>query len=165
MSNWYLIHTKIRRERVAQENLERQGYECFLPTILVEKLRGQRLRAVEEPLFTRYLFIRLDTSLNAMSWSPIRSTLGVSRLVKLGHTPAKIEDTLVEEIRTKTSCQQVHKRQFELGDAVVVTQGPFAGVEAIFEMADGEQRVMVLLNILSKQVRMSIPPAGIKKHY
>jgi transcriptional antiterminator RfaH len=47
----------------------------------------------------------------------------------------------------------------------VVTQGPFAGVEAIFEMADGEQRVMVLLNILSKQVRMSIPPAGIKKLY
>ena len=38
MSNWYLIHTKIRQERGALENLQRQGFECFLPQIWVEKL-------------------------------------------------------------------------------------------------------------------------------
>ena len=36
MSNWYLIHTKIRQERVALENLERQGFKCFLPLIRAE---------------------------------------------------------------------------------------------------------------------------------
>ena len=70
MHNWYLIHTKIRQEKVALENLERQGFECFLPVILAEKLRGSVLKVVEEPLFTRYLFIRLDDSVNAQSWSP-----------------------------------------------------------------------------------------------
>ncbi|MDR0735595.1 MAG: hypothetical protein LBF51_01965, partial [Zoogloeaceae bacterium] len=29
--HWHLIHTKIRLERRALENLERQGYECYLP--------------------------------------------------------------------------------------------------------------------------------------
>ena len=37
--DWYLIHTKVRQERCAQDNLERQGYTCFLPQIRAEKLR------------------------------------------------------------------------------------------------------------------------------
>ena len=45
----------------------------------------------------------------------------------------------------------------------MVTDGPFVGVEAIYQMADAEGRVMVLLNILSKQVKMSVPPASIRK--
>ena len=72
MSHWYLIHTKIRQERVALENLERQGFECFLPLIRVEKLRRSALVVVEEPLFPRYLFIRLASGTDAPSWSPIR---------------------------------------------------------------------------------------------
>lgn len=39
MTSWYLIYTKIRQERIALENLERQGFECFLPKIKVEKVR------------------------------------------------------------------------------------------------------------------------------
>ncbi|MDP3335894.1 MAG: transcription termination/antitermination NusG family protein, partial [Rhodoferax sp.] len=29
--NWYLIHTKPRLEKCALENLQNQGYTCFLP--------------------------------------------------------------------------------------------------------------------------------------
>lgn len=163
MSNWYLIHTKIRQERVALENLERQGFECFLPLIRVEKLRRGALQVVQEPLFPRYLFTRLGTGLESQSWAPIRSTVGVSRLVTFGQTPAKIEDELIAELQVKTDSTKVQLRHFEPGEQVVVTDGPFAGVEAIYQMADGESRVMVLLNILSKQVKMSVPPASIRK--
>ena len=37
--HWYLVHTKPRQEGLALENLERQGYECYLPTLPSEKLR------------------------------------------------------------------------------------------------------------------------------
>lgn len=163
MSNWYLIHTKIRQERVALENLERQGFACFLPTILAEKLCRGALQVVQEPLFPRYLFIRLGTGLESQSWAPIRSTLGVSRLVTFGQTPAKIDDELIAQLQIKTNSAEVQLRHFEPGEQVVVTDGPFVGVEAIYQMADAEGRVMVLLNILSKQVRMSVPPASIRK--
>ena len=46
---------------------------------------------------------------------------------------------------------------------MVVTDGPFVGVEAIYQMADGEGRVMLLLNILSKQVKMTVSPASVRK--
>ena len=163
MSNWYLIHTKIRQERVALENLERQGFECFLPQINAEKLRRGALQVVQEALFPRYLFIRLGTGPESQSWSPIRSTVGVSRLVTFGQIPAKINDELVADIRIKTESSEVQLRHFAHGEQVVVTDGPFVGVEAIYQMADAEGRVMVLLNILSKQVKLSVPPASIRK--
>lgn len=163
MSNWYLIHTKIRQERVALDNLERQGFTCFLPLIRAEKLRWGALQVVQEPLFPRYLFIRLGTGLESQSWAPIRSTLGVSRLVTFGQIPAKIEDSLVDELRAQSEASEVVLRHFEPGEQVVVTDGPFVGVEAIYQMADAEGRVMVLLDILSKQVKMSVPPASIRK--
>jgi transcriptional antiterminator RfaH len=163
MSNWYLIHTKIRQERVALENLERQGFACFLPTILAEKLRRGALQVVQEPLFPRYLFIRLGTGVESQSWAPIRSTVGVSRLVTFGQTPAKIDDALISDLRAKTESTEVQLRHFEAGEPVMVTGGPFVGVEAIYQMADGEGRVMVLLNILSKDVKLSVAPTSIRK--
>ena len=163
MSNWYLIHTKIRQERLALENLERQSFECFLPLIRVEKLRRSALVVVEEPLFPRYLFIRLDSGTDAPSWSPIRSTLGVSRLVTFGQTPAKIDDSLMAVLQAHSANTDVQLRHFSPGEAVTVTNGPFVGLEAVYQMTDGEGRVMVLLNILSKPVQLSIEPASIKK--
>lgn len=163
MSNWYLIHTKIRQERVALENLERQGFECFLPLIRAEKLRRGKLQILQEALFPRYLFIRLSTELESQSWAPIRSTLGVSRLVTFGQTPARIDEDLLTAIRFQNEESEVVIRHFEPGEQVIVTDGPFVGVEAIYQIADGEGRVILLLNILSKQVKMKVAPTSVRK--
>jgi len=163
MRNWYLIHSKIRQEWVALDNLERQGFECFLPLLKEEKMRLGKLQEVQEALFPRYLFIRLGTGVESQSWAPIRSTLGVSRLVTFGQTPAKIDDELIADIRIQSNSAEVQLRHFNPGEQVVVTDGPFVGVEAIYKMPDGEGRVMVLLNILSKQVKLRVSPASIRK--
>lgn len=163
MLHWYLIHSKPRLESSALENLERQGYECFLPLITVEKLRRKALVLVSEPLFPRYLFIRLDASQQGKSWNPIRSTTGVSRLVSFGQVPAKIDEALVASIRESVSSATVHQRHFAPGEALRIQQGPFAGLEAIYQMPDGDSRVMVLVEMLSKQVSLSIEPAGVSK--
>lgn len=163
MNHWYLIHTKIRQERVALDNLERQGYECFMPQTQVERVRKSSLQVVQEPLFPRYLFIRLGSGTHAQSWTPIRSTLGVSRLVTFGQTPARVDHSLVNHIRTECARSDAVVRAFNPGEAVVVTQGPFAGLDAIYQTTDGEGRVMVLLNLLSKPVALTVLPAGIRK--
>jgi transcriptional antiterminator RfaH len=163
MSNWYLIHTKIRQEQCALQNLERQGFECYLPQIQAEKLRRGALAVHAEPLFPRYLFIRLGQGLAAQSWAPIRSTTGVSRLVAFGNVPAKIDDGLVDLIRAQTGGANAVRSQFETGQPILITQGPFAGLEAVYQMSDGESRVMVLLNILSKNVKLALAPSSIRK--
>ena len=163
MFNWYLVYSKPRQEQCSLENLERQGFECFLPLIAVEKLRRKLIVVVQEPLFPRYLFIRLDASQEGRSWNPIRSTTGVSRLVTFGQVPAKVDDQLVEIIRSTVSDASVRQRHFEPGELVRINDGPFAGLEAVYQMPDGEARVMVLIDILSKKVSLSIEPPSLSK--
>lgn len=161
---WYLVHTKPRQEVRALENLQQQGYECFLPTVPSERLRRGLLNVSDEPLFPRYLFIRLGQDNSARSWAPIRSTKGVSRLVSFGVEPARVDDGLVELLRAQeVSAQAEPVRLFKSGERVRLTEAPFAGIEGIYQIASGERRVIVLIELLSKQVRVQVAPASLRK--
>ena len=161
---WYLVHTKPRQEKCALENLHRQGYQCYLPTLPLEKLCQGLLTVADEPLFPRYLFIRLGQGESAKSWAPIRSTKGVSRLVSFGVEPAKVSDSLVESLRAQVAPVQAEpERLFKPGERIRLTEAPFAGIEGIYQMADGECRVMVLIELLSKQVQLRVAPANLRK--
>jgi transcriptional antiterminator RfaH len=159
---WYLVHTKPRQEDTALVNLERQGYACYLPKLQVEKVRRGKAALVSEAMFARYLFVRLDTSGQGQSWAPIRSTLGVSRLVHFGNQPARAGDALVELLRSREQALPA-QRLYSSGDKVTVTQGPFAGIEAIYQSTDAEQRAMILIEILSKTVSLQIDSAALRK--
>lgn len=162
--HWYVIHTKPRQEQRALLNLEQQGYECYLPLLSIEKIRQNSLSLIEEPLFPRYLFIRLDASKSGQSWAPIRSTLGVSRLVTFGSDPAKVHADLINTLRLQNNqLQQTPQRMFNEHDRVQIRSGPFAGLEAVYQMADGESRAMVLIQFLSKPIRLAVAPANLLK--
>ena len=159
---WYLVHTKPRQEDVALANLQRQGYECYLPQMRIERIRRRKAEIAAEPMFPRYLFIQLDSSDQGKSWSPIRSTLGVSQLVHFGARAAKVDDDLVDLLRQREQAMPLDA-MFHSGDSVVITDGPFAGIEAIYQTADAERRAFILLEILSKPVSMQIDTGRLRK--
>ncbi|MCF8211374.1 MAG: transcription/translation regulatory transformer protein RfaH [Rhodoferax sp.] len=159
---WYLVHTKPRLEDLALNNLVQQGYECYLPQMRIERVRRRKAEITIEPMFPRYLFIRLDSGSQGKSWSPIRSTLGVSQLVHFGAQAAKVDDALVELLKQRQQAMPT-ETMFLKGDSVVITDGPFAGIEAIYQMSDAERRAVILLEILSKPVSMQIDAAQLRK--
>ena len=159
---WYVVYTKPRQEDVALVNLERQGYPCYLPRMRIEKVRRQKASVVTEPMFPRYLFIRLDSSDQGKSWSPIRSTLGVSRLVKFGTQAARVDEALIDLLRGREDTMPT-QAMFNPGDDVLITSGPFAGIEAIYQTADAEMRAVILLEILSKKVAVPVDAAHLRK--
>ena len=114
--NWYLVHTKPRQEEMALRNLQVQNYECYLPTLPKEKISQQALTLVDQPLFPRYLFIRLGIDFKSQSWSPIRSTPGVSRLVRFGLEPAKVDDDLLRLHAADDTADDVALATGELGE-------------------------------------------------
>jgi transcriptional antiterminator RfaH len=162
--HWFLIHTKPRQETCALENLERQGFTCYLPMLVAEKVRQGKFVALNEPLFPRYLFIQLGQGAQSQSWAPIRSTRGVSRLVSFGNEPAKVPSALVECLkrrdieRTGTIKPALHP-----GDAVKVLEGPFAGLDAVYQMRDGEGRVMVLIELMSKPTQLKLQLGQVRR--
>lgn len=159
---WSLIHTKPRQEVCALENLERQGFTCYLPMLLAERLRQGKLVAIHEPLFPRYLFIQLGQS---QSWSPIRSTRGVGCLVSFGNEPAKVPNELVESLQRRDAERsgKIMKPAFNPGDQVEILGGPFVGLEAVYEMNDGEGRVIVLIELMSKLTRLKLEPPELRR--
>jgi transcriptional antiterminator RfaH len=148
--HWYAIHSKPRQEERALENLQRQGFEAWLPLLTVEKVLRSKLVQVVEPMFSRYLFIRLDTE--QTNWSPIRSTLGVSKLVSFGNRPAVVADELIEALQQMP--EQAPQRLIQPGQQVKIVSGPLRGLEGIYQQADGELRAMVLIELLNKQHRI-----------
>jgi transcriptional antiterminator RfaH len=166
MKNWYLIYTKPHKELVAKENLERQGYEVYLPMARIRRRRLGKGATRIEPLFPRYLFIRLDAQTD--NWSPIRSTLGVSNLVKFGMYPSTVPELLIDLLRDRCDedgIQDITSGEYRSGDAVRVMEGPMTGLEGVFLAKTSSDRVLVLLDIVGKHTRVSLTseklePAG-----
>ena len=149
---WYVVHTKPKQEARALENLQNQGYTCFLPMMQVQKLRRQKVQWVTEPMFSRYLFIQLDSE--NQNWSPIRSTLGVSKLVSFGPQPAKVPDELVAFLQDAP--QELVERMFAPGDTVQVAAGPLKGLEGQYLAHDGETRAFVLIDLLGQPQKLQM---------
>ena len=163
---WYVIHTKPRQEKRAFSNLQQQGYQCYLPMIALEKLSRGRLCVIEEPLFPRYLFISLDASRYGQNWSPIRSTWGVSSLVSFGSEPAKINSGLIDLLRQQEQgLSEDPQRLFSAGESLLVAEGPFAGLQAVYQMASGENRAMVLIELMGKSAQMQIAASSLSKSW
>jgi transcription elongation factor/antiterminator RfaH len=161
---WYLVHTKARQEDTAITNLQRQNFRCYMPMLYVEKVRRGKPVVVAEPMFPSYVFVQLDTSGQGQSWSPIRSTLGVRELVKFGGHPPKVDADLITALHEREQLQQSNPQAlFAAGDKVVITDGPFAGIEAIYQTTDAERRSMILLSMLNKPVPMRIEPGKLRK--
>lgn len=154
---WYLVCCKSRQERLAQENLERQGFKTYLPLMRQTRRRAYRRVTVIEPLFPRYLFIHLDAEKD--NWSPIRSTLGVASLVRFGTQMAQASDTLINELQTHEAPDGLHNspiRSFKKGEKVHIEEGPLAGYEAIWLARNGKERAQILLEIMGKQTKIEI---------
>lgn len=157
---WYVVQTRPRQVRRAEENLRNQGYTIYIPEWGVEKIyRNKRVKR-SEPLFPNYIFIRLQVG--ADDWSPIRSTRGVQRLVAFGSEPVPVADGVIEQIRKRVGDAQ-QKSALSHGDRVEITNGAFRGLEAVFDSFDGDERVVLLLRILEQQVRTTSPLSHIKR--
>lgn len=158
IDRWYAVFCKPRQEAIAEENLALQGYWVHLPRISVRRrLHGRWIDTVEA-LFPRYIFIRVNPALQ--STAPVRSTRGVTGLVRFGSEPAivptAVVDALIERADGVTGVHQDSRRLFRPGDPVKVVEGPFTGMEGIFNEQDGEKRVIVLLGLLGKANKVRI---------
>ena len=159
MLRWYVIHTKPLGEAVAEVNLERQGYEVYLPRLLRPVRSRERWREAVVALFPRYLFLRLNEG--QQSFGPVRSSKGVAEVVRFGARYAIVSDQVIADLHGRadpdTGLHRLRARSpFEAGGAVRVAAGPLDGLEGVFEREAGSERVVVLLNLLGRDVPVRV---------
>lgn len=163
---WFAVRTKSRQETLALENLQRQGYETYLPLIQLKKRKRNKWVDVVEPLFPCYEFVHVD--LDATDIAPIRSTLGVTGLVRFGSVLTPIPDSVIEYLKqTETAESGVHqsdKPLFKKGEKVEIMEGPFAGLQGIYQIEKGEERALILLNLLGRQNEVAVKLDAISRY-
>ena len=150
-STWYLAYTKPRQEEIARFNLDQQGFESYLP--LYKKFKKTELGPVSifEPMFPRYIFFRPGKV--GQSISSVRSTKGITTIVRFGFEPAVIDEELLrrirqlEEDRNHATLQDISN--LKAGQAVRLKHTALGGVEGLIQSVSSK-RVAVLLEILGR---------------
>jgi transcriptional antiterminator RfaH len=158
MTHWYAVQTKPRQETVAEQNLQRQDFVTYLPQISLRKRKRNSWVDAVEPLFPRYLFIQVDPDKDSLA--PVRSTLGVAGLVRFGQLLRPVPDTVIDYIK-QLEDPQTEQRQAETwphqpGDTLEVLEGPFASLTGIYQMPLGENRALLLIELLGRSNSVAV---------
>ena len=152
---WFVVSTKARREKFAQEQLGRRGVDTFLPRILESACL--RPTPIVAPLFPGYLFVRIDLEDQYFDvvWTP-----GVRRFVGFGASPCPVDDAVIDFLHARIGKEGIlrHVPVLRQGDVVRIKRGPFEGLVGIIENPGcGRGRVRVLMELLRRQTRVEVP--------
>ena len=161
--HWYAVQTKPRQETLAADNLTRQGFITYLPLITQRKRRRNQWTHITEALFPRYLFIHADP--DQQSLAPVRSTLGVAQLVRFGHLLRPVPDAIIAFLKqaenAQTGTRQDDDWPHQPGDRVEILNGPFAGLNGIYQQPTAENRALVLLELLGRNNTVELEMAAL----
>jgi transcriptional antiterminator RfaH len=163
MRQWYVVHSQANAENRALTNLARQGYDTWLPLYRKTRRHARRIETVLRPLFPRYLFVRVD--LQAEVWRPILSTMGVSDLVSGADGPLPVGDAVIDALKMQASEDghfDLRPSAFKSGERVRIRVGPLADLEGIFQLESDAERVMVLLKLMGREVRVTVPSEDVE---
>jgi transcriptional antiterminator RfaH len=158
MKRWYVAQTQAHSEERARLNLERQGFEAYLPCYQRERRHARRRDVVRKPLFPGYVFVRLD--LEDAPWRSINGTFGVNHLICRGEQPAALPEGIVEELgerENEDGLVVLQPRSFHKGEALRIVSGALNDCLGIFEDMADRERVVLLLDLLGRKVRVEAP--------
>ena len=156
---WSLVYTKPKQEDLAKNNLEELGFSVLLPMIHLYKKDFSKPLKIEA-MFPRYVFINYELG------DPIHkvnNTRGVSNIVKFGNNYSIIDTNFIKEIILLTDDngivkKQIRKKELNIGDDVTIKSGPFEGNTAKLLSYKSNDRVIILMNFLSDDLRVDVDP-------
>lgn len=169
---WYVIHiqtgyeNKVKQaleQRVKSLGVEDRIFEIIIPTReIVAIKKGKKAKAVEK-VFPGYVLVKMI--LDDDTWLVVRTTEGVTGFVGAGLKPTPITDKEVEAImRFVKQEQPKFKTKFTVGEAVKITEGPFADFLGTIQQIDEERgKVKVLVSIFDRETPVELDFLQVKK--
>jgi transcriptional antiterminator NusG len=183
--DWYVIHTYSGMEnrvlqnlenRVSSLNMEDYIFEIVVPTEEVTEIRNGQRKQIRRTVLPGYVLVRMD--LTDESWSTVRHTPSVTGFVGHSNSPVPLSLDEVEKMLSPAVIaaatagsdtpskrkKKIEVADFEVGDSVMVVDGPFAGVHAtITEINVNNQRLKALVEILGRETPVDLTFPQIQK--
>lgn len=161
--DWFLAQLKPNAHKIAKRNLERQGFNVFLPEAEETRRRSGRFITEVKPVFPGYVFVGFDALQGG--WRAVNSTLGVTRIVSFGREPAPVPAGLISALKRRFDEAGAPKEtdEFQPGQEVKIAIGPFADFVAQVETIEPDRRVWVLLDFMGRKTRTAVPRADLRR--
>ncbi|MEA1991484.1 MAG: transcriptional activator RfaH [Thermodesulfobacteriota bacterium] len=162
---WFAIRTQPRKEQIARKHYEQQDFIVYSPLVLTIRRHARRIDKVPRPLFPGYVFLHL--SIEDRRWNTIGSTIGAIGPVRFGEYYPPVPDWVIEGLRVREDESGLislgsQGSTFKQGDRVSVVLENLEYLEGIFQAARGEDRALILMEILHRQVSTLVPVWALK---
>jgi transcriptional antiterminator RfaH len=154
MKEWYVLYTKPRNEKKVDERLHEKGFETYCPVIFTIKQWSDRKKKVMLPMFPSYIFIKVEEHQRVQ----VLSDPGVLNFVFWQGEPAKvrpIEIYAIKKIAEEGQSIQVESNQLNLGENLVIPNGPFKGLIGIVD-AINDKIITITLKPLGCVVKFQL---------
>ncbi len=159
---WYAIWTRSRHEQVVRDQLERRGYEAFLPTIPKWSRWKDRKKKIDWPLFPGYCFARFDNRARL----PILKCTGVVNIVAFDGDIVAIPDFEIDGIRrlVESDLQFDPCPFIREGMRVEVIHGPLKGVVGRLMRKGAHARLVLAVDLIGQAVSVEVDAADVKAY-
>lgn len=166
-AEWFCAMTQPRQEDRADEELRKQGFTTFLPTVWERRTKNRKIVRTEVPMFDGYIFVRFD--LRRDHWGAIVNTRGIRDpgLVGMrpGH-PSPLPDDLIAFVgkhATELNREFIARAKASLkGRTLLVTAGAWSGFQGVCTTHRND-RVRVLLTLFGRPTEVEMPTSRVEK--
>jgi transcription antitermination factor NusG len=151
---WFAIQVKPRHEFATARLLRSKGYEEFVPSYRSRRQWTDRVKVIDAPLFTGYVFCRFNAEIR---W-PVISTEGVIRVVGNSQGPEAIPDYEIESIRKimVSGLDLLPCDYLKTGDRARIAVGPLAGVEGKLTGIRNRRQLILSIDLLQRSVVVDV---------
>lgn len=158
---WTAFYTKPRNEKKAAERLTSKGFDVYCPTRTVLKQWSDRKKKITEPVFSSYLFAKVDETCRL---EILKDSSIVSNVRWLGR-PAIIQDREILEIKLfleEFPLSELSYEEFEVGSLVNIDSGALSGQSGVIRKTQGN-RVFLLISSLGVELQAEIGMNHLRK--
>ncbi|OGH42351.1 MAG: transcription termination/antitermination protein NusG [Candidatus Levybacteria bacterium RIFCSPLOWO2_02_FULL_36_8b] len=162
---WYIVHTysghedkvsKSLKQRVQTLGFTDKIFDIIVPTRNTIKVSQGKKESVKEKIFPGYILVRMI--LTDESWLLVRTTPGVTAFIGAGNKPTPISEKEVEAIQKFMKMEEpLYKAAFTVGEAVKITDGPFADFLGTIDSIDETKgKLKVLVSIFGRETPVEL---------
>lgn len=170
--SWYAVHTYAGHENKVKTTIERRAesmnlkdkvFRILIPTEQELRMRGGKKQEVQRKIFPGYVLIQMI--LDDSTWYLVKSTTGVTGFVSSGSKPVPLQDKEIANIlQAVEGPRQKPKVQWEKGQVIRVTMGPFADFTgSIEEVNAAKEKLKVLISIFGRDTPVELDFTQVEK--
>lgn len=169
---WYAIHTYSGYEEKVAESIRQRAesldmadkiFQVLVPKEKMIEIKNGKRKVVEKKIFQGYVLVQMK--LNEDTWFIVRNTPSVTGFVGSSTDPSPVSDDEMDKINKRMGLDQPkHQIDFNVGEVVNITDGPFKGFDgSISEIDQTKGKLKVLVNMFGRETPVELDGLQVKR--